>query len=359
MIRLGFAYAKPNKLQSVKQLFISNYISAQPTFSMTSQLTPIYWISGDEIVLIRSALESLRKKLQAEGFAERQVFHEESNFDWQAVQFELESLSLFSTKKIVEIHLKSGKLSVSGIAVLQSLIDAKNQDNIVILITPKLEQAVSKSNWFQKFSKNLTHIALWPPSPAELPRWIKQQFHADSYQASDALCKQLATHTANDLVNTANAIELLKLHALNKTIAIENLHCIEQSAANNSVYALIDAALSGDAIATINMFRLQQEIGTEPLFIVNLLARESRQLCQLVERCEAEPFVKAVNTLKIWPKRQTLYKNALQRLSKNKLMQMHQEICEMDQIVKGLVTENFNIWIVLERFLLRLCGKSG
>src|SRR5690625_5733563 len=46
-------------------------------------LTPIYWVSGDEPLLVQEACDTIRQAAQGAGFSERELYHADASFDWK------------------------------------------------------------------------------------------------------------------------------------------------------------------------------------------------------------------------------------------------------------------------------------
>jgi DNA polymerase-3 subunit delta len=53
---------------------------------LRSALAPLYFIHGDETLLINECADAVRAATRAQGFAERQVFNVEAGFDWNSLR---------------------------------------------------------------------------------------------------------------------------------------------------------------------------------------------------------------------------------------------------------------------------------
>ncbi len=330
----------------------------QPNSQQNSPtIASTYWISGSEPILLNSTCDKIRDQVKAAGFSERLIFYDEPSIDWMQVQFHLDNLSLFAEKKLIEIRLKTAKIATAGLDVIKQHMNQSANDHchVILIISPKLEQKTLKTKWFSALSRNLNHIATRTLTPREFVHWIKQQFEMENYQVNHATCQQLATLFENDLLSAKQAIDIIKLQALDKSITTQHLNSIGKHAVKGSIFELIDAALAGDAAKSIALLQTSQQEGNEPLLIVSLLARQIRQLHQLSELCTKQSFQSAASKLGIWQKRQFPVKKALQHLSQKKILSLHQQLNQIDQGVKGMIT--LNVWASLERVLLQLSGK--
>src|SRR5439155_27189325 len=77
-------------------------------------LLPAYVIHGYEPLLAMEAADAVRAAARRGGFTEREVLEPGRGFDWSEFTHATGSLSLFATKKIVELRLPSGKPGPQG-----------------------------------------------------------------------------------------------------------------------------------------------------------------------------------------------------------------------------------------------------
>src|SRR5438034_4869909 len=77
-------------------------------------LLPAYAIHGDEPLLAMEAADAVRAAARRTGFTEREVLEPARGFDWSEFTHATGSLSLFASKKIVELRLPNGKPGTQG-----------------------------------------------------------------------------------------------------------------------------------------------------------------------------------------------------------------------------------------------------
>ena len=81
---------------------------------LTRGLAGCYMVHGDEPLLQQEICDAIRTKARQEGFLERDLFHVEGRFDWQQITASDQAMSLFSSRKIIEIRMPSGKPGKEG-----------------------------------------------------------------------------------------------------------------------------------------------------------------------------------------------------------------------------------------------------
>ena len=76
---------------------------------LAKKLAPLYLINSDDILLAQEAMDLIRAKARSEGYTERQSLVADSA-DWGKVLYtESHSLSLFATKRIIELQIAGTK----------------------------------------------------------------------------------------------------------------------------------------------------------------------------------------------------------------------------------------------------------
>ena len=117
-------------------------------------LSAAYLIHGEEELLRIEALDAIRSAARSQQYNEREVINIETGFDWASLLFSVHSVGLFADKKLLEIHIPSGKPGKEGAAVLQQLAEQLPENTCLLLILPKLERLQTQSKWFSSWAKN-------------------------------------------------------------------------------------------------------------------------------------------------------------------------------------------------------------
>ena len=99
---------------------------------LVKELFPVYVISGDEPLLSQELADQVRLGARQNGFSSRDVFRCDNHFDWDQLHNENSALSLFSEKKIIELHLATSKPGDKGSKALQALCSNPNPDNLIL-----------------------------------------------------------------------------------------------------------------------------------------------------------------------------------------------------------------------------------
>jgi len=112
-------------------------------------LAPVYFITGDETLLVEEAADAILGAARQAGFSERTVLHAEGSFDWQTVLAEGASLSLFAEKKILDVRNASGSFDKGASEVLRTYCERPVEDNLLLLRSPRNDGRHKSSSWFK------------------------------------------------------------------------------------------------------------------------------------------------------------------------------------------------------------------
>ena len=141
-------------------------------------LKRLYVLHGDEPLLQQEAADAIRAAARSHGFSERSS-HTVSgaHFDWSAVLGASQSLSLFSQRQVVEIHLPTGKPGKEGPAVLIQLAQslAKDGDLLLIITLPRLDKTTKTSAWFTALQQHGVDVPIDTVDRQALPRCARSR----------------------------------------------------------------------------------------------------------------------------------------------------------------------------------------
>lgn len=330
----------------------------QLSAALSKSLAPIYLVSGDEPLLIQETCDQIRTAARKQGFSERELYHADANFDWGQVLTAANSLSLFAEKKIIELRLPSGKPGDKGGKILQEYAQSPAPDNILLIITEKLDGAAQKSKWFKSIEDAGQHIQLWQISAAQLPRWIGLRLQQAGLQADSSAIDLLASRIEGNLLAAAQEIEKLKLLTTNNHISYELMASVVADSARYDVFGLADKALHGDARAAVKTLQGLKTEGTDAIAVLWAVTRDIRSLVQIAQMtAQGKNFEWAAKQAGVWDKKQPLFKTALQRLKPAQLQQLLRKANGIDKAIKGM--RNAEPWDELLDLILNLAGVQS
>jgi len=323
---------------------------------LAGNLAPVYLVCGDEPLLAQEAADAIRGAARSRGFSQRELFHADPGFDWQRLLSEANALSLFADKKILEVRIDNGKPGDSGSKALLEYCAAPSADNLLLVITPKLDSSAMRSKWVNALDSKGVLIQVWPVAAPQMPQWIAQRLQAAGIHASRGAVDILADRVEGNLLAAMQEIEKLKLLVPEGNVDTTTMSTVVADSARYNVFVLIDKVLEGDARAATRMLRGLREEGTEPLVILWALSRDLRILIHAAEARSLHDSVENVlKKHKVWDKRQPLIKSALRRLKLPLLRTLLRQTAVVDRTVKGL--RNGDPWDELTTLVMALADS--
>ncbi|MGC2462377.1 MAG: DNA polymerase III subunit delta [Steroidobacteraceae bacterium] len=245
---------------------------------LAERLLPVYLVSGDEPLLVGEASDAIRARARARGFAEREVFFiERSSAVWDEVRQAALSLSLFTSRRIVEIRMPGGKPGVTGAAALLRLFEAAGEDLLVVIIADKLERETQASEWVQALQRRGAWLPIWPVERARLPEWLRARFAAAGLTANSDALALLAERSEGNLLAARQEIDkLAMLLPRGATVSVAEVAAGSADSARFDVFQLGEAVRSADATRALRILGGLRAEGAEPVLVLWSLVRELR-----------------------------------------------------------------------------------
>ena len=233
-----------------------------------------YLVSGDEALLVGEAADAIRAAAKRAGFEEREVFFIERVADWEAVRGATNNLSLFGSRKLIEIRLPSGKPGTGGSNSIAELLNAPNPDNIYLMLTGKLEREQAGAAWVKAFETAGAWLPIWPVDVAALPQWLRNRAAAMEVQLDDKAVQLIVERTEGNLLAAHQELQKLKLTIPDGKVGVETVQASLGDSARFDVFQLGEAALAGDVTRALRILAGLRSEGVEPVLALWSLARE-------------------------------------------------------------------------------------
>lgn len=322
-------------------------------------LAPMYFVSGEEVLRVQMACDSIRNSAKKQGFFDRAVFYAETGFNWQTLLIHANNYDLFSEKQIIELHLLQG-VSESAAQTLKLYASDPPANKLLLVIAGKLERHLLQTTWFKSIDSVGVFIPIWPMEPIQLSQWITERLATLGLKAEKEAIQCLIAATEGNLLASAQEIEKLSLYFRSETPHTITQEAMIEALSDNArfnPFKLMDAALQGEATRCLRILNRLREEGVEPLLILWALSRECRQLASLAfQLAKGKSLRTLFQTYHIWEKRQPLFQQALQRHSLLHCYALIKLAAQTDRIIKGIVSGN--IWIALQQLTLQLAGTK-
>jgi DNA polymerase III subunit delta len=325
---------------------------------LTQTLSPLYVLVGDEPLAQSECLDAIRHAARKAGADERSSFIVERNFSWQQIQQFSQALSLFSSKRILEIHIPSGKPGVDGGKALSELAANLIPDTTTIIVLPALEREAKNSAWFGNLQSASTLIELKEIAPTQLSQWLAGRLALQNQSADSASLAFIAHQVEGNLLAAHQEIQKLALLYPVGEISADAICEAVLNVSRYDAFQLGEAVLAGDAARTSRILQGLQDEGENAVAVMNPLMWVLRPLVRIkLAEARGENVTNAMTNARIYGDRQNLVKRALTRLSLRQLEAVLQKLCDIDRTAKGVLQGD--AWLELSRLCFGLAKVRG
>lgn len=319
-------------------------------------LAPLYLVSGDEPLQIMECCDAIRASARTAGCSEREIMHVETGFDWRWLHAQSSTLSLFAERRLVELRMSSAKPGKEGSQAIQEYCAKPPGDDILMIITGKLEKEAQNSAWYKAIDKIGVVVQVWPVEAAQLPGWINRRMQAAGLRAGPQVAELLAARIEGNMLAASQEIEKLRLLFGAGEISAEQVLEAVADSSRYDIFGLVDCALSGDATRVTRMLDGLQGEGEETVLILWALTREIRAILKILEDMrQGNSMDSALARQRVWDKRKAAYQAALKRHPLARWEQMLGRASRIDRMIKG--QENGNVWDEMLELVLMMAGK--
>ena len=312
---------------------------ADLTGQLKGRLAPVYFITGDETLLVEEAADAILAAARAQGFSERTVMHADGSFKWYELLQDAASMSLFAERKILDLRNPTGKFDKDASDVLKQYCAAPAEDNLLLLRAPRIEGRQKNSAWFKALDAAGVVIQIWPIGLAELPRWLRSRLQRAGLELEPDAIQYLAERVEGNLLAAVQEVEKLRLADLASPVSSGVLAEVLEDSAHYDTFELLDAVFSGDRNRVPRMVRGLRAEGVALFAILGALTSQLRQI--------AEGKVPSF--------RRRVTDRLVKRLGSEAAIDRVLAQCALvDQQGKGQLLGD--AWLSLEDLLLRLAG---
>ena len=303
-------------------------------------LAPVYFLSGDETLLVEEAADSILAAARSNGFSERTLLHAEAGFKWHEVLQEGAAMSLFAEKKVIDLRNPAAKFDKDASAVLREYCENPPEDNLLLIRCPRIDAKQKNSAWFKALDRAGVTVQFWPIGVGELPRWLTGRLAQAGQTLEPAALAYLSERVEGNLLAAVQEVEKLRLAEVEQPVTLEAMTALLEDAAHYDVFELLDSAFTGDAARIPRMVRGLRAEGVALFAVLGALTNQLRQ----------------IGEGRVPPFRRRVTDRLVKRLGSLKAIDRVLAQCALvDQQGKGQLLGD--AWLSLEDLLLRLAGS--
>jgi DNA polymerase III subunit delta len=325
---------------------------------LRGELAPVYFISGDDPLRVTEAVDAVRARARAAGFDEREVLSVTAGFDWNSLAAAAGELSLFASRRVIDLRMPGGKPGDVGAKALRAYAESPPEDTLLLITAGKLESSARKSRWVQALDKAGAVVFVWPLDSRQLPAWVRARMQRSGLEATPEAAALLAERVEGNLLACVQEIDKLFLLLGAGRVDVRDIASAVADSARFDVYGLVDTALAGDGVRSVRILNGLQGEGVASAVVLWALVRDLRQLSAMAQVLAGGQSLSSVLArFRIWQSRTTAFSRALQRLSGATCNRLLRRCALIDRVIKGQAAGN--AWDELLQLTLCLAGVDA
>ncbi|HEX4782141.1 MAG TPA: DNA polymerase III subunit delta [Usitatibacter sp.] len=250
--------------------------SRQLEASLRKGVAPLYVVHGAEALLALEAADRIREAARKAGCTEREIFFAEPGADWSKLAAGAANLSLFASKRLIEVRIPGGKPGTEGARALEAWSAKLPDDAVSLVMLPELEWQQLKSKWFEALDARGVVVEAKPIGRDELPDWLAERLSRQSQRASLETLEWLAERVEGNLLAARQEVEKLALLLPEGDVSLEAIRDAVSDVSRFDRDALLEAIHARDAARVVRVLDSLRAEG-EPLpLLLWTLAEELR-----------------------------------------------------------------------------------
>ena len=297
----------------------------------------LFVVVGDELLLNLEAGDLIRQHAKELGCEERTILIADSRYDWSKLREEGQSLSLFSTKRLIDLRIPSGKPGKNGSEAIIQFCENLPADTITLVSLPGLDRNTLKSKWYLALEKYGLVVQANKIYREQLPRWIAQRLQVQNQNADRDVLQMIADRVEGNLMAAHQEIQKLGLLLPPGKINLDDVTNAVSDVARFDVFDLGPTILKQDRTQFLRMMDGLESEGVAAPLVLWAINEESRALLRVqLALANGASMNDALREARVWGLRQKLLPRAAQLLSRSIIERAILLAAEIDRQIKGL-----------------------
>jgi DNA polymerase-3 subunit delta len=325
---------------------------------LSRSLAHVYLLAGAEPLLVQECRDQVIQAAQQQGFAERNVHDAGGRFDWALLAEDSAALSLFSSQKIIDVRLPTGRPGREGSAALVEMAQAQDPDILLIVSCGKWDASLRKSKWATELGRAGVLVEIWPVKPHALPQWIRGRMMKAGLDPEPEAIAMLADLVEGNLLAAQQEINKLVLLEQGGRVTAEDVTRAVANSSRFDAFRLVECALQGQLGECLRVAAGLQRTNVAIQLVSGALYNEL-SLADAVRSALAQGQGESsvFGRLRVWQTRQGPIRQATRRLSDFDFGEAFRTLSLIDRQSKGRAAGD--PWQTLDRLLWHLCDPGA
>ena len=331
---------------------------ALPARLAAEPLRPAYLIAGAETLLLLEAADAVRGAARTQGCSEREVFEVDARgFDWNAFAAQVNAPSLFSARRLLELHLPTGKPGKEGGEAIAEFC-ANPPADVTLLVIAGAWSRQHGGKWSEAVSRIGHFVEVREVRVHELPNWLERRLRARGLRADADAVRLLAERVQGNLLAAAQEVDKLALLDDGRPLDAARMEQLIAESARYDVFGLVDAALNGQPAQVARMLAGLRAEGEAVPALMGMVTMELLRAAALAQtKARGGNLAAEFRAQRVWDSKQAAYTRALARHDAAQWERFVAEAGRVDRIAKGRL--GGDAWRQLERLLLAVADPKA
>jgi len=295
-------------------------------------LRPVYLLVGEELLVLEAA-DALRAQARKLGYSERDVLDAGTHFDWNDLARAGAGMSLFATRRMIDLRLPTGRPGKEGAAALVEFC-ADPPPDVTLLVTATTWSSKHDGAWSKKLDATGAMVVFNAPRPNEWGSWIGARLASRGLSATPDAAALLAERVEGNLLAAAQEVDKLAVLRAGDSSRIDAaaMESLVADSARYDAFKLTDAAFAGDGARALHILAGLHAEGEE---LIGLMGWLVNQLQLALRLANARDFAAQARLERLWPAREQLFRKALRRAPREHWLQCLARASRIDRMAKG------------------------
>lgn len=339
----------------------------QLTHSLERKLAALYFLVGDDLLLIEESQDAIQQAALKQGFDEKWMLEINPSTDWNALFERVQSMGLFFNKQLIILDLPENLTALLQKNLLE-FVSSLHPEVLPIFRLAKLTKAAEKQTWFiaaNQYAPEAVFVNCQTPNVEQLPRWVTNRAKSLGLSIDEEAVQLLCYSYENNLLALKQALQLLDLLYADRKLSFARVNAVVEQSSVFTPFQWVDAILAGKGNRARRILAGLKDEDVQPIILVRTLQRDLMTLLELSKPEQPtkldEPLPTAqlrehFDRLKVWQNRRPLFSQIIQRLTYRKLYLFFQELTDVERCAKQEFSDD--IWQQLEALTIEFCATS-
>jgi len=301
-----------------------------PRLLAADTLAPAYLLAGVPLLVIEAA-DALRARARELGYAEREVLEVGQHFDWDDLARAAAGMSLFATRRLLDLRLPAGRPGVEGAKAITAFC-ADPPADVTLLITTLEWSRKHDGAWSRKLDASGVMVVFNPPQGNEWPAWIGARMASRGLAATREAIELLGERVEGNLLAAAQEIDKLAMLHDGGRLDVDAMEALVADSARYDVFKLTDAAFGGDGARALRILAGLRAEGDELLALMGWLINQLQLALRLASASNLDSQMQAEH---VFAARERLFRQALRRAPRGHWLDCLRRAGRIDRMVKG------------------------